>query len=333
MAALNSLRRAAGPGEVAGDVEPARQLKRLLSEVTWRHVRRSAFLGPVAGVAGVAGVAVAVRLHGGSSDAMLQRHLSWAQALKHWAIPLWILADETFDAEGQSSLRARLSRIARGMGDDIPFSVFWYGQEAMITDFPVLSEIHAALPDRQDVRDCFQLPGPKSLAWCFHVEALLLWWRSLASKPKFVWVLEDDAGFSGDIAQFISAYQEETSDLISHEFQVADPTWVWYDAVSETWKLEEAKTTMPRLRCAEHVQRFSAGLLDVLEGFAMRQVSGWSETSVPSLCRWARRSMTSLRPEHVGQIFSYAGKVPKDAWPRICEDARTRGRWWHALKW
>ena len=30
---------------------------------------------------------------------------------------------------------------------------------------------------------------------------------SLASKPKFVWVLEDDAGFSGDIAQFISAYQ------------------------------------------------------------------------------------------------------------------------------
>jgi len=24
-----------------------------------------------------------------------------------------------------------------------------------------------------------------------------------------------------------------------------------------------------RLRCAEHVQRFSAGLLDVLEGFAM----------------------------------------------------------------
>ena len=31
------------------------------------------------------------------------------------------------------------------------FEVFWYGQEAMITDFPVLSEIHAALPDRQDV--------------------------------------------------------------------------------------------------------------------------------------------------------------------------------------
>ena len=35
-------------------------------------------------------VAVAVRLHGGSSDAMLQRHLSWAQALKHWATwPGW----------------------------------------------------------------------------------------------------------------------------------------------------------------------------------------------------------------------------------------------------
>ena len=40
-----------------------------------------------------------------------------------------------------------------------------------------------------------------------------------------------------------------------------------------------------------------------------RQVTGWSEMSVPSLCRWARRSMASLRPEHVGQIFSYAGKA------------------------
>ena len=42
---------------------------------------------------------------------------------------------------------------------------------------------------------------------------------------------------------------------------------VWYDAVSEAWRLEEAKA-VPRLRCAEHVQRFSAGLLDVLEAFA-----------------------------------------------------------------
>ena len=57
----------------------------------WSPGRGGAFTpGPVAGVAGVAGVAVAVRLHGGSSDAMLQRHLGWAQALKHWATwPGW----------------------------------------------------------------------------------------------------------------------------------------------------------------------------------------------------------------------------------------------------
>ncbi len=31
-------------------------------------------------------------------------------------------------------------------------------------------------PSLAEVRDCFTLPGPKSLAWCFHVESLLLWW-------------------------------------------------------------------------------------------------------------------------------------------------------------
>ena len=56
----------------------------------WSPLRGRLTPGPVAGVAGVAGVAVAVRLHGGSSDAMLRRHLGWAEALKHWATwPGW----------------------------------------------------------------------------------------------------------------------------------------------------------------------------------------------------------------------------------------------------
>ena len=33
------------------------------------------------------------------------------------------------------------------------------------------------------VRDCFRLPGPKSLAWCFHVESLLLWWARAGGGP------------------------------------------------------------------------------------------------------------------------------------------------------
>ena len=39
-------------------------------------------------------------------------------------------------------------------------------------------------------------------------------------------------------------------------------------------------------------------------------ISGWSEMSVPSLCRLASQKVATLKAEHVGHIFTYAGKVP-----------------------
>ncbi|CAK9056346.1 unnamed protein product [Durusdinium trenchii] len=273
---------------------------------------------------------VVVRVSRGTTEQMLQRHLSWSHELaqRSPAVELWILADETFEGP---SLRSRLQSAASFGGHEIPFSVFGYDESQMTQAFPALLAIRDALPDRQEVWDCFQLPCRKSLAWCFHVESLLLWWRSIAasSKPKFVWVLEDDAGYSGCLADFVSAYQNESADLLCHGLQRADPRWVWYDAMSEAFHRLKAE----RFRCVEHVQRFSAQLLSALEEYARQQVTGWSELSVPSLCRLAQLSVAPLRAEHIGQIFSYAGKVPEDAWPRICQDARTRGRWWHALKW
>lgn len=40
------------------------------------------------------------------------------------------------------------------------------------------------------------------------------------------------------------------------------------------------------------------------------RISGWSEMSVPSLCRLAGQKVATLKAEHVGHIFTYAGKVP-----------------------
>eukprot|EP00434_Breviolum_minutum_P011469 symbB.v1.2.010111.t4/scaffold658.1/size175746/1 len=51
---------------------------------------------------------VVVRIHPGSSDAMLRRPLWWV-ARSPSAMHLWFLADETFDSEGEK-LRSRLGR-------------------------------------------------------------------------------------------------------------------------------------------------------------------------------------------------------------------------------
>ncbi|CAK0878473.1 unnamed protein product, partial [Prorocentrum cordatum] len=70
-------------------------------------------------------------------------------------------------------------------------------QADMLAAFPVLAELRGALPDVQEVRDSFALPCRKSLAWGYHVEAILLWWLRVTGEgggqapPAHVWVIED----------------------------------------------------------------------------------------------------------------------------------------------
>eukprot|EP00931_Biecheleriopsis_adriatica_P058717 TRINITY_DN35032_c0_g1_i2.p1 TRINITY_DN35032_c0_g1~~TRINITY_DN35032_c0_g1_i2.p1 ORF type:complete len:326 (-),score=41.80 TRINITY_DN35032_c0_g1_i2:155-1132(-) len=282
---------------------------------------------------------VAVRVHGGTTEAMLRRHISWAAELKRVANPLslatprfWFLLDATYVEQGKVEELVRKLADEAGLGARA-LEVFRYTEADMIRQYPALVGIRSSLPETQDVLDSFRLPGPKSLAWCFHVEAILLWWLHVCSRspqPSFAWIIEDDAGLSGSFLHFLRAYSADTSDLLAHAFRHVEPRWVWRDAASPAF-LESAGSQ--RLRCAEHVQRFSAGLLHCLSAFAKKGVSAWSEMSVPTLCRAASLSLGLLRHEHVGAVFTFNGKVPEDQWSTICAAGKTKDRWWHALKW
>ena len=129
-----------------------------------------------------------------------------------------------------------------------------------------------------------------------------------------VWVVEDDAGYSGDIASFLAAYQppgpferpslprSDRSDLLCHGHSLADPSWVWYDVVSAPLR------DRPRYRCSEHVLRLSAQLLNALEAFATRGLSAWSEL-LPTLCEAAGLRQGALQERHLGYVYRFDGKA------------------------
>lgn len=245
---------------------------------------------------------------------------------------LWILADET---HGQGSVSERIKSLASQFGlAEHALTCFRYTEGDMMKAFDTVSEVQAALPDTQDVKDCFTHPCRKSMAWGCHVEALLLWWRHVADsplEPTAIWVIEDDAGYSGDLANFVEAYSCESADLIAHGLQRARPDWVWNTTATRSF----LETAMPeaRLRCAEHVQRLSARMLRALHQYCEDGISAWSEMSAPTLCRLAGMEYASLRPEHVGSIFVFDGKVSQAMWEAICARSDLQNKWWHALKW
>eukprot|EP00403_Amphidinium_massartii_P032446 CAMPEP_0178449024 /NCGR_PEP_ID=MMETSP0689_2-20121128/42313_1 /TAXON_ID=160604 /ORGANISM="Amphidinium massartii, Strain CS-259" /LENGTH=250 /DNA_ID=CAMNT_0020074281 /DNA_START=61 /DNA_END=810 /DNA_ORIENTATION=- len=207
--------------------------------------------------AGNVALAVTVRVHGGTTKAMLQRHIAWARSLQlaygDRLAEFTFLVDDTHSGGDLQALE---------FGQD-SVQVFAYTESDMKQAFPIVAEVQKALPDTAEVRDCFTLPCLKSLAWGFHVEAILLWYldrrRHCNLKFQHVWIIEDDAAFSGEnLGDFMGQYERPAqagslstlqqatgveldssmADLIASGFQTVPNGWVWAAAASKAFQKE-----------------------------------------------------------------------------------------------
>lgn len=191
----------------------------------------------------------------------------------------------------------------------------------------------------------------RDLGWGFHVEAINLWYQQLAGAvsanctlkaPReiysFVWVFEDDVGFSGKLSDLLQGYANDTSDLITKDYGSPKPRipgdwcwpreashapdgWVWYYTHSTSFRERLERLGASRLASAEHVQRFSLRFLDELHEWSKADAVAWSEMSTPTVCQ----AVPGLRcrtfdKRDLGSPFAYNGKVGAQEWADILKD-------------
>jgi len=269
------------------------------------------------------GTSVVTQIYSKTTDAMLERILSWAEELGPH-VALWVLAD---DSSGDGARRrledlhvASLRRSQRAAGLQVSrFSAADIGHA-----FPVLADLAAAYAAAHRMK--------VGLTWAFTTEAVLLWWRRVREVPPcYIWVLEPDVSYSGNLSHFVGAYGGTAADLVSVNITPLDKFWPW-----------KGLATQPFFRVAGHgchmlhkgmVMRWSHQLLITLQAYAEAGISAYSEMMVPTVCMASGLSYTHLRPEHMGATFAWNGKVSEEAWARILAEPEFVDRWWHALKW
>lgn len=145
----------------------------------------------------------------------------------------------------------------------------------------------------------------------------LLWWRQCAPKlprrdVQFVWFVEHDAFFNGDLGRFVQAYADDDADLAARGFRVAGPEWWLYghflqgfERGLKTFGVEDAlvsnvsplpeisegecsqnvtNNTHGLLVAQDHVVRYSSRFFRMLSAAADRGVVGPGEGFKPTLC-------------------------------------------------
>jgi len=211
-----------------------------------------------------------------------------------------------------------------------------------------------------------------SIAWGFHMEAITLWWRQLGAdgwascggaKPMYVWILEDDVGYTSALSHLLEAYAASTADLITDEPAPSTPThsvavmvasaiagreadqvetnpvswegWCWHETCTDAFV-----ALVPgekRVKTKEHAQRFSSRFLDAIADQVESGCSSWSEMYAPSLCAVLPGFVTeplkpSSMPSSPDTMYNCTGRVSANDYAALCADPKTHGLLLHALK-
>ena len=204
------------------------------------------------------------------------------------------------------------------------------------------SEMRDAYPAVAVVRQRVGNIGSKSLGWGMQVEPANLWLRFMRSQSareiEYVWLIEEDVGFSGDLASgLLAEYLSEPADLITHNAHFRENWGFLYAATAE---FLEKIPVQARIVSSENTRRYSARFLDDLHKLGEgshplhlgKPMLGWSEMASPSLCQYLGLKTVGFRSEHIGDPFLWNGRLSAAQWRQIMSESDHRNKLYHALK-
>eukprot|EP00935_MAST-01C_sp_MAST-1C-sp1_P002722 g2722.t1 len=153
--------------------------------------------------------------------------------------------------------------------------------------------------------------GVKELNYVLHSPSAIMWLLQQKLKPRYIWLVEWDAFFSGNIASFFRHYRNDTADLITTPvilFTKAPPTKEQVDrlqvqsfGLKSTWHEEDFTFDVKSLEKGviekrEHVERYSSRLLLYMHALLNRSICMQGEKFGSTACYnagWCR--MRSLK--------------------------------------
>ena len=140
--------------------------------------------------------------------------------------------------------------------------------------------------------------------WFLHELSILLWLNNQSTHFKNVWVAEDDAFFTGDMAKFFDFqdWGKQSSphaqiDLIGSDMFLADPSKEPICAfASPTFVDKFHIASKGCVRQSEQIVRLSMRSLRVLEANLADEAGAYGESFAPTVCNaWSRCSSLDLR--------------------------------------
>lgn len=178
-------------------------------------------------------------------------------------------------------------------------------------------------------------PGKRryaSIAAWFMPLVILDWFNT--ARPlscEHFWVITDDVGFSGNIANLVQRYNGDTSDLIQGSFErIVQRQWPMYQFQSKRfWREIWRKNERMRFRL-DNTQRLSSRTMRALAKFVNKGAIGTGEVWIPTIAALEGLSVKTFDADVLGNTFAWNGRVSLREW--IALRQQNASKLFHALK-
>lgn len=265
--------------------------------------------------------------------------LSYSQSLGN-KFDLWLLVDHSdLDQEAYDLLQKDLRDVQTR--SRTPIHVLMYDFNLETRMFPT------AVPRLAKI-------GPR-INYITHAISIVLWWRicggyselsviSVTNTNKVkdlqsaipappVWIVEMDAGFSGEVRTFFEFYQNQTYDLIANDVWQADPSWLSFKR-PEAADYAEIDDRYYHVK-SDFVIRMSPRLLYHLDVFIRANVIAYGEAYESTLCKSILSDWCTIRSfkddGFVGEVLAWDGRINHAQWRRYNMLSRHKNKWFHAV--
>lgn len=197
------------------------------------------------------------------------------------------------------------------------------------------NDIILSYPNIRKIKgSCATFKSPNLLLWISHTESLILFSMKLKIKYDYMWIIEQDVGFVGNLFLFITKYRYSNRDLITYGKKKIDNNWIWYKCATQKYILRRNIFFNSKFgyKNTEYIQRWSKKYIKFMKIDLDNNYHSQTESSTIEIVYYHNLTY-DLIPKHFIGSPMYAGKsLSKNSWKMIMENKNNENKFFHPLK-
>lgn len=182
--------------------------------------------------------------------------------------------------------------------------------------------------------NCKHFKSFKLLSWISHSESLILFYKRLKIKYRYIWIIEQDVGFVGNLFKMISVYKNNIADLITIGAGRMNDKWVWFNCATVNYLKRRKQNFIENYGYTnrEYIQRWSQLYIRKMMQDLEYSYHSQTESSTIELVFYHNLSYQLINQKYLGLPLGSGKSITQESWKFISNNKNNSYKFFHPLK-